>query len=258
MGNRLRSSIFAVAAVFAISLPMLGQTAQGQAAATAPDLSGLWIRQIYNARTALYFTKEEPPMLPWAAERYKEIRKGRKGMNDPRPDQGRDDLDPAQYPYCMPYGYPRAYTNTDAFEIVQSPGLVYILFEGGEVQRIYTDGRKFPKGPPLTFMGQSIGRWEGDTLVLETKEMNDLTWIDGIGHQHSDALRVEQRIRRVDHDTIEMNFLFDDPKTYSKPWGGKKMFKSMPSTDYVFNYFLCEDPAREHFLRDVPGKKEGR
>jgi len=236
------------AALVAISLPIYAQSAPPpKTNSVPPDLSGLWDPEGKAPWPKLLFTREEPPMLPWAAARYKEIRKDLKPLTAENPDEGRTDLDPAPYPYCMPYGFPRVYASTDLFEIVPTEGVIYILFESNNVQHIYTDGRKYPPGTPLTFMGQSIGRWEGDTLVVETKDMNGLTWIDGMGHPHTDALRVEQHFRRVDHDTLEINFLFDDPKTYSKPWGGKKIYKLRPSNEVVMNYFLCEYPMTQDF-----------
>jgi hypothetical protein len=257
MGNRRMVSILSMAAALLAFTPLLLAQNPGQPAAPAatPDLSGVWdyVSDPGGKRNFAYFSKEEPPMLPWAAERYKEVRKG---QGEARPDYGRPDMDPSRYPYCMPSGMPRVFAYIDVFEIVQIPGRVYILFESSEVQRIYTDGRKHPNGPPLTFMGHSIGRWEGDTLIVDTVDINDLTWMDSVGHPHSDALRVEQRIRRLDHDTLEINFLFDDPKTYTKPWTGKKVYKLRPSKDVLMDYFLCEDRMREEFPRNVLGKKE--
>jgi hypothetical protein len=264
MAKRLMVSIFLVAAMLATSMLIRAQTAQRPAAGTdppsaaTPDLSGIWDFPFNDdpskdPRVVMFFTREEPSMLPWAQERYKAVREGRDSI---RPDMGRQDMDPAQYPYCMPFGMPRAYTYIDPIEIVQSPGRVYIFFESSAVQRIYTDGRKHPVGAPITFMGHSIGRWEGDTLVVETIDMNELSWLDSLGHPHTDALRVEQRIRRLDHDTLEINFLFDDPKTYTKPWTGKKVYKLRPSKDVLMDYFLCEDRMREEFPRNVLGKKE--
>jgi hypothetical protein len=268
MVNRRMVSILAVTAIIAASLIVRAQIAQqpaapaGQPAARVQDLSGVW--DIINppfdpnnpyARPALQFTKEAPSMQPWAEERYKA---NRKGQGEKRPDQGRADRDPTRYPYCMPPGFPRVYGG-GSFEIVQNPTHVLIVLDSS-VQRIYTDGRKHPKGPPLTFMGQSIGRYEGDTLVVETKDLYDLTWIDGMGHPHSDALRVEQRIRRVDQGTLEMNFLFDDPKAYTKPWTGKRTYKlrstKRPTMDYDGDYFPCEDSVREEYSRKVLGEKE--
>jgi hypothetical protein len=105
MGNRLIVAILTVVALPAISLLLLAQSAQQPAATTpAPDLTGVW-----DGGAKLWFTREEPSMLPWAAEKYKEVRKGMRGFDQVHTDMGRSDFDPAQYPYCMPYGLPRAY-----------------------------------------------------------------------------------------------------------------------------------------------------
>jgi hypothetical protein len=241
-----------------VSGPLAAQTTPSTAPAqSTPDFSGLWVRpKQITLRALTYFTKEDPPMLPAAAERYKELRGGRKDQDAKVPEQGQEDMDPAKPPYCMPYGFPRTYTTGDSIEILQNPGRVYLLFQDGEVQRIYTDGRTFPQGPPLSFMGQSIGRWEGDTLVVETKEMNEFTWLDSWGHIHSDALRVEQRIRRLDRDTLEINFLFDDPKIYTKPWTAKRVYRLGTATEYVIDYFICEDPKREEFEQKAVDDKK--
>jgi hypothetical protein len=255
MGNRLNISILSVAALLAMPPLLVAQNVGNPGPPTA-DLSGVWEpADTGNNRDVIHFTWEQPEMLAWAAERYKEVRKG---QGEARPDYGRPDMDPSQYPYCMPFGMPRVFAYHDSFEIDQSPKRVYIFFESNAVQRIYTDGRKHLEGPPLTFMGQSIGRWEKDTLVVETVDMSDQTWIDGVGHPHTDALRVEQRIRRLDKDTLEISFLFDDPKTYTKPWGGKKVYKLRPRKESIMEYFLCEDRMREDFSQKVLGKKEGQ
>ena len=265
MGNRLMVlTVLGVGALLAVSLPRLVKTAQRPAAATTtPDLSGVWSPPpgAGGAMASLYFTREEPLMLPWAEERYKA---NRKGQGDVRPDHGRADRDPTRPPYCMPIGFPRIYAGSQslgggAFEIVQNPGKVLILFQSNNIQRIYTDGRKHPKGPPLSFLGQSIGRYEGDTLIVETKDLHELTWIDGMGRPHTDALRVEQRIRRVAPDTLEIDFLFDDPKAYKKPWKGKRIYKLMSDKntlkDVNLEAFVCEDVVREEYTQKVLGEK---
>jgi hypothetical protein len=125
-----------------------------------------------------------------------------------------------------------------------------------QVRRIYTDGRKHLEGAPLTFMGDSIGKWDGDTLVVETVGLNDLTWLDGLGHPHSDALRIVERIKRFDHDTLVIDFLFDDPKAYTKPWTGRKIYKSRPNWQ-IMEYILCEDHMKEEFSRKMGGETKG-
>ena len=259
MRNRFIGSILAVVALLAFSPVVLAQTAgqsraaQARTAAPTPDLSGVWSIPYAQLREgvipAFGFTPiggEEPPMQPWAAELYK--------TQEGRPQSGgKDELDPIMY--CFPPGIPRAYLSDEhPFEIVQMPGRLYMIFEiNRQARAIYTDGRRHPEGAPSSFMGHSVGRWEGDTLVVETVGLNDLTWLDGLGHPHTDALRVEERIRRMDQDTLEINFLFDDPKAYTKPWTGKKGFKLRPNLEIMEQNF-CEDRLRELYLKKtIPG-----
>ena len=89
-------------------------------------------------------------------------------------------------------------------------------------------------------MGHSIGKWDGDTLVVDTVGLNDKTWLDGLGHPHSDALHLVERIRRVDHATLQFDLTFDDPKAYTKPWMGKQVFKLRPGWE-IPEHIICED-----------------
>jgi hypothetical protein len=90
-------------------------------------------------------------------------------------------------------------------------------------------------------MGHSIGKWQGDTLVVDTVNLDDRSWLDGLGHPMSDALRVEERIRRPDHSTLEISFRFDDPKTYTRPWSGRKVFDLMPPGYEVLEDVVCSE-----------------
>ena len=140
-------------------------------------------------------------------------------------------------------------------QIAQTPGAVYMFFDNySQARRIYLDGRKHPEGLPPSFMGHSIGWWDGDTLVTDTVAFNDLTWLDSMGHPHSTALRVEERIRRVDQDTLEIEFLFDDPKAYTRHWRGKKLFERKPNWE-LMEYTICEVPSGEDWWKALGGKK---
>ena len=99
-------------------------------------------------------------------------------------------------------------------------------------------------------MGHSIGRWDGDTLVVDTIGLNDKTWLDTAGHPHSDALHVVERIRRVDHDTLENTLTFDDPKTYTKSWTSTIIYKLHPDWS-LREDIVCED----RILMDLKAKK---
>ena len=159
----------------------------------------------------------------------------REGITDPSA-QGLDHLDPVTF--CFPVGPTRAMMQRQ-FQIVQLPKEVLILFEWDTlVRRIHMDGREHPENWPFGWMGHSIGRWDGDTLVVDTIGLNDKTWLDGIGTPHSDRLHVVERFRRVNQDTLEVEFQFEDPKAFTKSWGGKKVYRPGPE---ILDHVTCEE-----------------
>src|SRR5258706_10265785 len=121
---------------------------------------------------------------------------------------------------------PRLCTPGGPFKLSQTPGRVLMMSETGITPReIGTDGRGHPADLDSTWMGNSIGHWEADTLVVDTIGLNDKTWLDTAGDPHSDALHIMERIRRVDHDTPENNLTFYDPQTYTRTGTSKIIFK---------------------------------
>ncbi|MCZ6750802.1 MAG: hypothetical protein O7E51_03120 [Acidobacteria bacterium] len=243
MQNHFMGSILAVAAALAVAPLLLAQTAQqsgaGMARTAAPkaDLSGVWLWASENegGGSRRRFSLEEPPLQPWAMEIYKT---NRAGLTDPRA-SGLDVLDP--FNYCMPPGVPRNMLgSTSPFEIIQLPNRVVILDEMSNATRqIFLDGREHPEGWPFGWMGHSIGKWDGDTLVVDTVGRYDKTWLDHVGTPHSDALHVVERFRLVDRDTLEVEFLFDDPKAFTKPWGAKRLYQLRPDLEIV-EKVMCE------------------
>jgi hypothetical protein len=105
--------------------------------------------------------------------------------------------------------------------------------------QIFTDGRPHDTALGPLWMGDSIGHWEGDTLVTDTVNFNDKTWLDRIGHPHSDQLHVIERIRRVDRDHLVDEITIDDPKAYTKPWTGTIYFALKPKWTLAEEF--CED-----------------
>ena len=254
MRNRFAGWILAGAAALAFSPALTAQTAPPSGASTAkpaprtpegkPDLSGIWQRE---GGFGFRVVGEAPAMLPWAAARYNASRRGSRTPQE----RATDEYDPNSYPYCLSKGFPRVYDGPHPFEIVQRPDRVYMQFEtDNQSRRIYLDGRKHSEGLPATFMGHSVGRWDGDTLVAETVGLNDLTWIDGLGRPHSDALRVEERLRRLNHDLLEVVLRFDDPKTYARPWTGRMTFPLRPNFEMMENV-ICEDNSGEAWREAV-------
>jgi hypothetical protein len=110
------------------------------------------------------------------------------------------------------------------------------------VRQIWTDGRQHTPDLPATWMGESIGKWEGDTLVVDSIGFNEKTVLDNVGHPHSDQLHLVERIRRLDQNTLEVNITVDDPKAYTKSWSGQLIFVRAPS-DWSIMEDICEDNA---------------
>ena len=102
-------------------------------------------------------------------------------------------------------------------------------------------------------MGYSVGKWEGDTLVVDTVGSNDKTWLDNVGHPHSDALHVVERIRRVDHDTLQIAFTVEDSKAYAKPWTtSSRTFKLKTAYDLTEEFCVPDDKAAPHDAAALP------
>jgi hypothetical protein len=130
--------------------------------------------------------------------------------------------------FCLPPGVPRIMQSPFPMAIVQTPGYVVMLFEYQRIWRmIYTDGRAHHTDVADTFLGDSIGKWEGDTLVIDTVALNDRTWLDAAGHQHSANLHVIERLTRTGPDTMAYVFTVDDPAMYAKPWIHERVFKTL-------------------------------
>jgi len=132
--------------------------------------------------------------------------------------------------------------NRRIIEIRQFPDEVLLLFDEDHwVRRIYMDGRAHPDGYTSTWMGHSTGRYEGDTLVIDTVGVKDETWIDRLGHPHSDAMHVVERLRRVNQNSLQYEYTIDDPKAYKKPWTRKMMEDLLPPDFQILEGVLCEE-----------------
>jgi hypothetical protein len=108
---------------------------------------------------------------------------------------------------------------------------------------VYLDGRGHPKDPNPDWMGHSIGHWEGDTLVVDTIGFNDKSWLDNVGHPHTERLHVTERIRRPDFGHLEIEFTIDDPGAYSKPWIIKRI-ADLDTRDEIGEY-VCTEGERD-------------
>jgi hypothetical protein len=169
-----------------------------------PDLTGLW-RLGIEVGYAANITAELSPgdIQPWAAALSK------KRLED----FGKDD---PEITGCIPGG-PRHITGGGLSKIIQTPAIVVILFEDLSYRQIFLDGRDLPRDPNPNWMGYSVGRWDGDTLVVTTAGFNDRTWLDFAGHPHSEGLRMTERFRRRDFGHMELQVTIEDPTVYARP-----------------------------------------
>jgi hypothetical protein len=217
--------------------PRAPRTAEGKPNLTAPaprtadgalDLSGLW-----NAVDGRYLTSlAKPdglvvPFQPWAEQIYNE----RLANNAKDRPAG----------LCLPHAVPDAMLIPGyPWKLVQTPGLVIILFENfTQYRQIFTDGRDFPGERTPNWFGYSIGKWDGDTFVVDSVGFNDKSWLDDTGHPHTEALHVTERFRRRDFGHMEIQFTIDDPRAYTKPWSVTIPFVLLPDTEIVEN--ICEN-----------------
>ena len=197
------------------------------------DLNGLWNaadgRFLTNIAQRAGFTA---PFTPAGAAIFKE-RQDTQGRDRPA---GR----------CLPHTVPDAMLIPGyPWKIVQTLGLTVILFESfTDFRQIFTDGRDFPTERAPTWMGYSVGKWEGDVFVVNTLGFNDKGWLDDGGHPRSEEMKITERFRRRDLGHLQIEFAFEDPRNYMKPWSVTVPFDLLTDTEIIENF--CENE------KDVP------
>jgi hypothetical protein len=244
MLNRLGAVVSAFAVGLAFSCAVLaqgGQPSQQKSSAgkstagksATPDLSGVW-NNVSGFYEYAAFRKDEPPMTPWGQAQLAAA-KPSQGPNGVKLNETND-----RVYKCAPPGVPYIYIQLFPVQIIQTPNEVIEFFEYDHVVRyIYTDGRKHPADLQPTYNGHSIGHWERDTLVVDTVGFNGKNWLDRVGHPESDQMHIVERIRRVDQKTLQIDFTFDDPKSYTKPWTAQARWVLHPEWDILEH--VCED-----------------
>lgn len=200
-----------------------------------PDLSGMWmvpgLKYLINIAADL----KDVPFQPWAAAEYKR-RMDTRGKDDPNN-------------FCLPSIIPEKIAVTSPWKIVETPGLTLILYESRTIFRqIFTDGRALPKDPNPTWQGYSVGKWDGDTFVVETTGFNGKGWLDTNGHPVTDALHVVERYHRKDFGHMDVEITIDDPKAYTKPWTVHENPELQADTELI--EYICEENNRDvgHFV----------
>jgi hypothetical protein len=234
--------------------PGLPRLANGEANLTAPppraadgrpDLSGVWMLEApcpaggcldYPAGAEfLNFGARIGglPYQPWAAELVRQR----------TADHGRDD----PVAFCRPAGALRLLTFPPPRKILQLPGLVVILSERDVTFRqVFMDGRPLPSDPAPSYNGYSIGRWEGDTLVVTTIGFHDGIWLDRNGSPMTDVARLTERYRRVNYGQLDVEVTVDDPKAYTRPWSTTLKQVLAADTDLLDYYCLDNEQDAKH------------
>ena len=184
-----------------------------------PDLSGIWRAASDKYRGNLAADGIQMPLQSWSAALLKQ-RQDNQGKGNP---SGR----------CLTQGVPAMMLVREyPWKIVRTPAAIVILFdESLHYRQIFTDGRGFPEDTAPAWLGYSIGRWEGDTFVADTTGLTEETWLDEIGHPHSETMHVIERFRRSTVGTMDIEITIDDPKAYTKPWTATVRFELLPDAD---------------------------
>ncbi len=267
MRIRMATAAVALVAGLAFTSAMSAQSAPNSSAEKTkkpglmsggiPDLSGLWdpdfrgpegIRlNTWDSSDPFAQHPEQAPMTPWAAEKFKGVRPPFGAL------QTFDNTNDPVQRFCDPPGIPRIYMYPWTIKFIQTPDVVYILYEYTKVWRAVAMNSQHPKDPDITWMGDAVGKYEGDTFVVDTIGLSDKTWLDQTGHPHSDALHVIERFRRLSHDKLELSVTSDDPKAYTKTFSASKYYNFSPGP---MGETLCAYSEMKDFQEKVVDKTQ--
>jgi hypothetical protein len=214
-------------------------------AALSHDLSGVWMQYRDGdvpGTPGMNGVKEHfrPPLTPWGQEKFDSA----KPLSGAKAVAGKEDNSALR---CEPSGPPQVLVLPNPWEIVQVPGRVLMFFEEQHIWRtIWTDGRPLPKDPDPSWLGYSVGHWEGDTFVVETVGFNDKEWVDLYGNPRTPTTHLTERYRRLNHDTLEQQVIIEDPKVYTKPWvSPPKLHKLEPGWELA-EWFCVLDENKDY------------
>jgi len=249
VGNLSPAAIAALVVAFAWTFPpaALAQFGTGQPAdletqadgpAPARDLSGVWTRVrpegggFYSNAT---WSPDGPELTEYGQQLYAKSRNSNAGdfalaeTNDP------------VLTRCYPPGVPRVYFHPYPFEVVYTGREMIMLYEYDHIiRRIYIDGRPHPDDPVALWLGHSIGRWENDTtFVIDTVAIDERTWLDRAGYQHSDELRVTEVFRRIDRRNLEIDITMEDPRTLAEPWVAETLYYRLAPPHWELSEISC-------------------
>ena len=205
--------------------------------APAHDLTGVWTRVASEGkfRSGSTWTPEPPKLTDWGQERFDTAKNSNAGgfalgeTNDP------------VLTRCYPPGVPRIYFHPYPFEVVYSAKETIVLYEYDHtIRRIYTDGRANAEDPVALWLGNSVGTWQDDTtFVVTTVGIDERTWIDRTGYQHSDQLRVTEVFRRIDNLNLEIDITMEDPVALAEPWIAETLYFRLAPDHWELSEISC-------------------
>ncbi|MBH97751.1 MAG: hypothetical protein CMM56_04780 [Rhodospirillaceae bacterium] len=201
------------------------------------DLSGVWTRlrpegKFYSNST---WTPDPPMVTSWGQERFSESRDSNAGSyslsetNDP------------VLTRCYPPGVPRVYFHPYPFEVIYTEKQMIILYEYDHtIRRVYTDGRMHPEDSVPLWQGHSIGEWKNEsTFVITTVSIDERTWLDRSGYQHSDQLRVTEVFRRIDNLHLEIDIIMEDEIALTEPWIAETLYYRLAPPHWELSEISC-------------------
>jgi hypothetical protein len=212
-----------------------GGNAPAAAPATTPPANPIPLATFGNVGSGF---PEGLPFQPWAADLVKKR----------QADNSKDNPDA----HCLPMGFMQFHTHPQPRKIIQTPEVTMIIYEANSgLRQIFTDGRALP-GPDAEpwWYGYSIGKWEGDTLVVETRNIRDGEWLDVRGSTLTSSAKVIEKFRRPNYGTLEIEITIDDPKAYTKPWTVRINQRVMLNTELI--EFICEERDATHYVGATP------
>jgi hypothetical protein len=205
-----------------------------------PDLSGLWnkISPKYARNIAADLKPGE--IQPWAEALVQ------KRLED----LGKDYMNVHCLPLGPGYSTDADSTGAEMMKIIQTPALIIILNPDLTYRQIFLDGRALETAPSPSWMGYSVGHWDGDTLVVDSSGFVDNNWLDNSGHPGTEAMKLTERFHRRDYGHIDLNMTIDDPKAYTKPWTVNLEFTATPDSELI--EYVCDENEKD--LKHLVGK----
>jgi len=227
---------------------------QGAVEPLSHDLSGVWMQYPQGdvpGTPGMNTVNQRfrPPLTPWGQARLDAARP----LVGPKAIPGEENSPSLK---CDPDGPPKVLNHPNPFEIVQIPGRMFMFFEEQHIWRtIWADGRPLPKDPDPSYLGYAVGKWEGDTFVVDTIGFNDKDWADAYGNPRSEQTHLTERYRRLNRDTLELQVTIDDPKSYTKPRvSPPKLHKLEPGWELAEWFCVVdEDKAYDQVVRKPAG-----